>query len=206
VETASLAAAGWSAGVNAYLTVLVLALAGRFGWADVPESIQRPWIIAGAAVLFAVEFVVDKVPLLDSAWDVAHTLVRPTIGAALGAAIAGADLGRPQASLLAGALALSGHAAKATTRLTINLSPEPASNVVASFTEDGIVTAMVVLALTRPRLAAVLAIVAAVLSVVVAVVLARVARRGWRRVRARWAAQRRRRYDPIRSASSGDGT
>jgi hypothetical protein len=185
VETASLAAAGWSAGVNAYLTVLVLALAGRFGWADVPESIQRPWVVAGAALLFAIEFVVDKVPLLDSAWDVAHTLVRPTIGAALGAAIAGAELGQVQASLLAGVMALSGHAAKATTRLTINLSPEPATNIGASFAEDGIVTGMAVLALTRPRLAAVLAVIAAVASVVVVVVLVRVARRGWRRVRAR---------------------
>lgn len=187
METASLAAAGWSAGVNAYLTVLVLAVAGRAGWADVPESIERPWVIAGAFVLFAIEFVVDKVPLLDSAWDVVHTLVRPTIGAALGAAIAGADLGQPQAALLAGALALSGHAAKATTRLTINLSPEPATNIGASVAEDGIVTGMVVLALTRPRLAAVLAIVAAVVSVVMALVLVRVARRGWRRVRARWS-------------------
>lgn len=153
METASLVAAGWASGVNAYLTVLVLAIAGRAGWADVPDSIERPWVIAAAAVMFAIEFVVDKVALLDSAWDVAHTLIRPTVGAALGAAIAGAELGEWEASLLAGSLALVGHAAKATTRLTINLSPEPATNVVASFAEDGLVTGLVVLAITRPRLA-----------------------------------------------------
>jgi Domain of unknown function (DUF4126) len=184
VETVSLAAAGWSAGINAYLTVLVLAISGRAGWADTPESLQRPWVIAGAAVLCAIEFVVDKVPLLDSAWDVVHTLVRPTIGAALGTAIAGADLGDWQAALLAGSLALSGHAAKATTRLAVNLSPEPASNIGLSFAEDGVVTGLVV-AMTRPRLAAAIAIAAAIASVVVVIVLVKVARRGWRRVRAR---------------------
>ncbi len=186
METASLFAAGWASGVNAYLTVLVLAIAGRAGWADVPDSIERPWVIAGAAVLFVIEFVVDKIALLDSAWDVAHTLIRPTVGAALGAAIAGAELGEWEASLLAGSLALVGHAAKATTRLTINLSPEPATNVVASFAEDGLVTALVVLAVTRPRLAAVLAIVATIVSIVVVIVLIRVLRRGWRRLRSRW--------------------
>ncbi len=185
METASLIAAGWSSGINAYLTVLVLAIAGRAGWADVPTSVQQWWVIAGAGVLFAVEFVVDKVPLLDSAWDVVHTLVRPTVAAALGAAVAGASLGQPQASILAAGLALSGHAAKATTRLTINLSPEPATNVIASFAEDGVVTGMVVLALTRPRLAAALAVIAAVVSVVVVVVLVRVLRRGWRSFRGR---------------------
>jgi hypothetical protein len=186
VETASLVAAGWSSGVNAYLTVLVLALAGRLGWAEVPSSIQQTWVLVGAAVLCSVEFVVDKVPLLDSAWDVVHTLVRPSIGAALGAAIAGAELGQPQASLLAGGLALTGHAAKATTRLTINLSPEPVTNVVASVLEDGIVTGLVVLAMTRPRLAAVLAAVAVVVSIVLVVVLVRGVRRGRRSLRARW--------------------
>lgn len=185
METVSLVAAGWSSGVNAYLTVLVLAVAGRFGWAEVPESLEQTWVLVGAAVLCSIEFVVDKVPLLDSMWDIAHTLVRPTIGAALGAAIAGAELGRPQASLLAGGLALTGHAAKATTRLTINLSPEPATNVIASVFEDGLVTGLVVLAMTRPRLAAVLAGVAAVVSIVLVVVLVRVVRRSWRALRAR---------------------
>ena len=185
METVSLAAAGWSAGINAYLTVLVLAIAGRAGWADTPDSLQRPWVIAGAAVLFSIEFVVDKVPLVDSAWDVAHTLIRPTIGAALGTAIAGADLGDWQAALLAGSLALSGHAAKATTRLAVNFSPEPASNIGLSFAEDGVVTGLVVLAITNPRLAAVLAIVATVVSIVLVIVLVKVARRGWRRLRAR---------------------
>jgi hypothetical protein len=186
VETVSLVAAGWSSGVNAYLTVLVLAVAGRFGWAEVPSSLEQTWVLVGAAVLCSVEFVVDKVPLLDSAWDGVHTLVRPTIGAALGAAIASAELGRPQASLLAGGLALTGHAAKATTRVTINLSPEPVTNVVASVFEDGVVTAMMVLAITRPRLAAVLAALAVVVSIVLVVVLVRVVRRSRRSLRARW--------------------
>ena len=185
METAALVAASFGAGVNAYLTVLLLGVSGRLGWADTPESLQRPWVIGLSAALFAVEFVVDKVPLLDSLWDVAHTLVRPSVGAALGAAVAGAELGQPQASILAAAIALTAHTGKATARLAINASPEPFTNIAASFGEDGFVAVLVTLALTRPRLTAALTAVALVIALVTAWVAFRIARRGWRRLRSR---------------------
>jgi hypothetical protein len=186
VESITLIAAGWCSGINAYLTVLVLAISGRLGWVDTPASIQRPWVIAAAAVLFAAEFVVDKIPLADSAWDLIHTLIRPSIGAALGAAIAGAEPGQPKASLIAGALALTGHFTKSTARLAINVSPEPATNIVASLGEDGTVGALMALALANPRVAAGVTVVLMILGLVLAVVLLRIARRGARAVRRRW--------------------
>ncbi len=183
MESVALIGAGWASGVNAYLTVLILGVAGRLGWATTPESVQRPWVLIAAGALFAAEFVIDKIPLVDSAWDTIHTVVRPTVGGMVGAAIAGAQWGRPQAFALAAGLALTGHAAKATSRLAINMSPEPFTNIIASFSEDGVVSGVVALALAYPKIAAVVGAVAAALSVVTAVVLFRVARRGWRRVR-----------------------
>jgi hypothetical protein len=190
MESITLIGAGWASGVNAYLTVLILGLSGRFGWADTPASIQRPWVLVAAGALFAVEFVVDKIPLLDSAWDTIHTLVRPLVGGMLGTAIAGAEWGRPQAFALAAGLALTGHAAKATSRLAINMSPEPLTNIVASFGEDGVVSGVVALALAYPKIAAVVGALASVVSVVTAFALFRVARRGWRRVRRSLGGQR----------------
>ena len=196
METATLVAAGWTTGINAYLTVLMLGLAGRFGWAETPAELQQPWVLALAAVLFAIEFVIDKVPLLDSAWDVVHTVVRPSVAAIVGALSAaaniGGSLGKPQAALLAGGLALAAHLSKTSTRLAINVSPEPFTNIAASLAEDGLVAALVSLALIRPRLAAFLAAVAAAASLLIGFALFSVARRGYRRVRrllAHWAGR-----------------
>lgn len=190
VETAMVVVAGWCSGINAYLTLLLLGVAGRLGWAEVPATLERPAVLAVAAVLFAVEFVVDKVPLADTAWDALHTLVRPSVAAAVGAASASAALEQPWASLLAAGLALTAHLSKASTRLAINLSPEPASNVVASLGEDAVVAAVVALALARPRLAATVALVLMVVFAAVAVALLALARRGLRAVRRRLAERR----------------
>jgi Domain of unknown function (DUF4126) len=189
MEPITLIAAGWCSGVNAYLTVLVLAASGRFGWVETPDSIERPWVIAAAGAMFAVEFVVDKIPLADSAWDAVHTFVRPSVGAALGAAIAGAEMGYPQAALVASGLALTGHVSKSTARLAINASPEPASNIVASLGEDGLVAALMALALANPKVAGAVTIVVMVIGLVVAVLLLRFVRRGWRAVRRRSATR-----------------
>jgi Domain of unknown function (DUF4126) len=185
VESITLVAAGWCSGVNAYLTVLVLAVSGRFGWVETPESIERSWVIAVAGVMFAIEFVVDKIPLADSAWDAIHTLVRPSVGAALGAAIAGAEMGYPQAALTAAGLALVGHVSKSTARLAINVSPEPATNIAASLGEDGLVAALMALALANPKLAGAVTLVVMVVGLIVAVALFRLARRGLRALRRR---------------------
>jgi hypothetical protein len=185
MEVATLVAAGWSSGVNAYLTVLILGLAGRMGWADGPEALQTNTALAVCAALFAVEFVVDKIPLVDNAWDLLHTAIRPSVAAWVGVAVAGAELGEPQAAALAGLLGLVAHLSKASTRLAINASPEPFSNVAASLTEDGVVGVIVILAIARPRLAAFLAVVAMIVFAVVAVALLAVARAGYGAVRRR---------------------
>lgn len=178
VDFATLIAATWSAGVNAYLTILLLGVSGRLGWAETPDALQQTWVLIAAGVLFVVEFVVDKVPLLDSAWDAVHTLVRPVIGAAIGVAIADPEANQLVAALLGGGLAFTGHAAKASTRLAINSSPEPVTNSLASLGEDGVVATIVVLSMSYPRVAAVSAIIAMISFAVVAFVLLRLARRG----------------------------
>ena len=186
METTVLIVAGWTSGINAYLTVLVLGVAGRLGWIDAPPALERAWVLALAAMAFAFEFAADKMPLFDSAWDLAHTLIRPSVAAAVGVAAAGvpgAALTRPQAALLTGGLALVAHLSKASTRLAINVSPEPFTNLAASFTEDAVVVALLVFALANPALAALAALALMVMFAMVAVTLLATARRGLRALR-----------------------
>lgn len=179
------------AGINLYATVLVLGLAARFDWVEVPASLEpvgSAWVIGLAAALYALEFLADKIPWVDSLWDAVHTLVRP-IGAAviavaaLGPASPGMEVA---AALLGAAIGASTHAAKAGTRLAVNASPEPASNILLSLAEDGFVVGLVVLLLTHPLLGLGLALAALATVVVVLVVLLRVlARRRKRRAATR---------------------
>ena len=150
MESIALVAAGWASGLNAYLTLLILGVAGRAGWAETPHDLQQTWVLAAAGVAFVIEFVIDKVPILDSLWDLGHTFIRPVVGGLTGAAIAGAQLGRPAAFALAAGLALIGHLTKTTSRLAINMSPEPFTNILASFAEDGLVGILVALAMAYP--------------------------------------------------------
>lgn len=175
------------AGINLYATVLVLGLAARFDWVHVPatlEPVGSAWVIGGAAVLYLLEFLADKIPWVDSLWDAIHTLVRP-IGAAvvavvaLGPATPGMEV---TAALLGAAIGASTHAAKAGTRLAVNASPEPASNVVVSLLEDGFVVGLVLLLLTHPLLGLALAVAALVsVAVLLAVLVRLVMRRRQRR-------------------------
>lgn len=183
----TIAASGWASGLNLYGTALLIGLAGRLGWTDTPEQLQETWVLAVLAALYAIEFVVDKVPWADTAWDAAHTVIRPVGGALLGVALAQGDDGSALvAGLLGGGFSLSSHAAKASTRVAVNASPEPVSNVVLSLTEDGVVAAMVALAFAYPLLAGVVAVVFAVLSIGVTWVLYRTVRG----LRQRWRARR----------------
>ena len=119
---------GWASGVSAYLAVLQLGVLGRFFGADsVPDALTRTDVMVAAAVLYAIEFVTDKIPYLDNAWDAIHTVIRPTIGAVLGLLVAGdADtLGQAVAATAGGLTALASHLCKAAARLVINISPEP---------------------------------------------------------------------------------
>ncbi|HQY14359.1 MAG: DUF4126 domain-containing protein [Actinobacteria bacterium] len=190
MESIALVAAGWASGLNAYLTLLILGVAGRAGWAETPHDLQQTWVLAAAGVAFVIEFVIDKVPILDSLWDLGHTFIRPVVGGLTGAAIAGAQLGRPAAFALAAGLALIGHLTKTTSRLAINMSPEPLTNILASVAEDGLVAVLVALAMAYPKTATVIAVLAAVIGVLVAILLWKFAKRGLRRVRG-WLQQRR---------------
>ena len=174
-------ASAWASGISMYGVAALLGVAGRLDWAETPEWLQRPWVIAVAAILFAVEFVIDKVPAVDSTWDAVHTAVRPLAGAVL---MAGADTDIATAALaaLGGGLALSSHSAKATLRALVNTSPEPVSNVVVSTSEDGLVAVLMALAIAEPQIALVATVVLFVASVITTVVLFRFVRRLWHRL------------------------
>lgn len=165
--------AGYAAGVNAYGTVLLLGLLGRAGFGEVPDALTSDSVVIGAAVMYAIEFVTDKVPYLDNTWDLLHTLIRPAIGSAIGVEFADLDraVGAEEALAggSAGATALTSHLLKAGTRLGINASPEPFSNIVVSLGEDGIVAVVIALALKEPLIA--LGLVVALLAIGVVIVL-----------------------------------
>ncbi|HEX8648752.1 MAG TPA: DUF4126 domain-containing protein [Thermoleophilaceae bacterium] len=186
----TLVSAGWASGVNAYLTVALMSLLGRAGVGDVPEELQQDGVLFAALALYAIEFVADKVPLFDSAWDAIHTVVRPAIASALGVELGG-DMGAVGVEEVfagggAGALALASHAVKASIRLAVNTSPEPASNVVVSLFEDGLVAGVTILALEHPVPAAVIAVILLALGIALAAFLAKRIRRAWRFFRERW--------------------
>ena len=134
----TLISTGWASGVNAYATVLVLGLLGRagFGTELVPEQLTETPILVGAGVMYAIEFVTDKVPYVDNLWDLISTAVRPAIGSAIGLEYASADnldgLDQALAGGGSGAIALISHGVKAGLRLGINASPEPFTNILAS--------------------------------------------------------------------------
>jgi hypothetical protein len=175
---------GWASGVNAYLVVLVLGIADRINPTDeIPDGLQRWDVLAVAFVLFAMEFVADKIPYIDSTWDAISTAIRPTAGAVIGVLMAGdADtLDQAVLGVVGGGTALLSHLVKASSRLAINSSPEPVTNVAASVAEDVTVFALVWFAIEHPRIAAAIAAVLLVLGLAMVYALARLVRRGWRR-------------------------
>ena len=181
---------GWASGVNAYATVLLLGLLGKYAGLDgVPEGLQRTDVLIAAAVMFLLEFVADKVPWLDSAWDAVHTVIRPTVGAAIGL-LASGDAASLESALLAatgGVTALASHAVKSGVRLAVNTSPEPASNIVVSLLEDFSVAGVIALLLAAPWVAAAVAAVLLIFGVTLVVLLMSRIRRARARRRARRA-------------------
>lgn len=148
-------ALGWASGVRLYLVVLLTGLAGFMGWIQLPPGLHllaHPVVLGASGFMVFVEFFADKIPGLDSLWDVVHTVIRIPAGAALAAAVFGADSGLMAllAALAGGTLAATSHAAKATTRAAINTSPEPFTNVGASLVEDSMVPAGLWLAIAHP--------------------------------------------------------
>jgi hypothetical protein len=189
---------GVASGVNSYAVVLVLGLLGRFGHiAAIPPVLERPSVLAAAAVLFTGQFVAGKVPVLDSVWDIVHTALRPVVGGAVGVMMAQhahADSAAViAAAALGGGSALASHAVKTGMRVGVNASPEPVSNIVASLLEDLGVAGLVVFAVFHPVAAAIAAAMVLAAGVVVFALLASWVRRGWHR----------RRDARLRRASSG---
>ena len=149
--------ASWVAGINLYASVATLGLLSRFANLKLPgelEVLASWWVIGIALFLFAVEFIADKIPIVDSTWDVIHTFIRIPAGAVL-AATAFGDFDKSVqviAFLLGGGLALSSHGTKAATRALINTSPEPVSNIVVSVAEDVLAVGSILLAVFLPVL------------------------------------------------------
>ena len=182
-----LASTGWASGVNLYLVTALLGLTGRAGWTEMPDLLTATPTIVIATALVLVEFVADKIPYVDNAWDAVHTVVRPLGAAALALVLSGEAEGLVQAFSAgsAGTLAFGAHAAKATARVAVNTSPEPASNTIVSLGEDGLVTGLILLAVNNPALALAAVVVLVLASVATVIGLWKAGRAGWRRLRNR---------------------
>lgn len=175
-----------AAGVNLYATVAILGLASRFGWVQLPEQYQafnNDWIIGAALVMYLVEFFADKIPYVDTIWDVVHTAIRPIGGALIAVTTLGPASPGLQGlvGLLGGAVAASSHLTKTSTRAAANASPEPFSNWFLSLGEDVFVVALGYLAMQHPVAAFAVTVVALALMATFAVVIIRTVRRWFRR-------------------------
>ncbi|MBC7938541.1 MAG: DUF4126 domain-containing protein [Chitinophagaceae bacterium] len=155
------AALGWASGLRLYAVVFLTGAAGHLGWVPLPaglQLLQHPLVLGASFLMFVMEFVVDKVPGVDTLWDSLHTLIRIPAGAALAAAVFSGTVDAGEigsawalvAALAGGTLAATSHAAKATTRAAANTSPEPFSNIGLSLLGDAAVPAMLWLAWEHP--------------------------------------------------------
>jgi hypothetical protein len=149
------AALGWASGLRLYAVLFLVGLAGHFGWVPLPPGLAlwaQPLVLGATGLMLVVEFFADKIPGVDSLWDVVHTLIRVPAGAALAASVLGGDGATWTliAALMGGTLAATSHVAKATTRAAVNTSPEPFSNLGLSLLGDAAVPAMLYLAWEQP--------------------------------------------------------
>jgi hypothetical protein len=188
IETLGLAlGAGFSSGLNLYATVATLGLLQRFGVLQLPPHLQvlsHPWVLGIALALYLVEFFADKIPYLDTIWDVAHTFIRPPAAAFLAFAAAGgvAPQWRWAAALLAGGVALTSHGTKASARAAVNTSPEPFSNWILSFGEDLLAVWLTWMATAHPLATTIIVIALVALSIFLLYHLFRFARRAVQRL------------------------
>jgi hypothetical protein len=176
----------FASGLNVYATVAVLGLCSRYGLVALPDQFRgfdHPVVIGVALTMYVVEFVADKIPWFDSAWDAIHTVIRPIGGAFIAVAALGdaSPTLRALAALLGGSVAMTSHVTKAGTRAAANTSPEPFSNWMLSLGEDALAVGLSYGALTHPRVAlgialALLAAIAACASLIVRFVRRRLSR------------------------------
>jgi hypothetical protein len=182
----------WVSGIRLYAAVATLGLLGRFAGLQLPGelvALTNGWVIGVALVLLIVEFFADKIPYLDTIWDVVHTFIRIPAGAVMAAAAFG-DFDRRVmvvAFLVGGGLAFSAHATKASARAAINLSPEPVSNIVVSFIEDVIAVVSVLLSVFVPILLIILIVIFVIVSIYLGPKLIRVFRGAFDRARRAFA-------------------
>jgi hypothetical protein len=159
----------FASGLNLYATIATAGLLQRFGVVTLPAGLHvlaDPLVFGLAAVLFVIEFVADKIPVIDSVWDAVHTFIRPPAAALLAYSAFGGvpETWKLSAALLAGSVALTAHGAKATTRAAVNASPEPFSNWFLSVIEDGAAVLLVWLATQYPVLTAGIVVVLVILA------------------------------------------
>lgn len=177
-----------ASGLNLYATVALLGFCSRYDLVALPpqfRGFEHPAVITVALVLYAIEFVADKIPWVDSAWDAIHTIIRPLGGAfvavtALGQAPASVEA---LAAIVGGSVAMTGHLGKAGTRAVANASPEPFSNWVLSFAEDLLAVGVTYLAMRHPVAAFVIAAVVLAIILAFTSVLVRAIRKRLRRPR-----------------------
>ncbi|MFE5665075.1 DUF4126 domain-containing protein [Streptomyces niveus] len=184
---------GWASGINAYAVVLLFGVFGATGLTDeVPESLQRTDVLVVVGVLFVCEAVADKIPYVDSIWDTAHTVIRPVSGAVVAALLAGQSGSLPEiaAGAVGGSTALMSHLVKAGTRMAVNTSPEPFSNIAVSTAEDLGVAGIITFAIFHPLAAAIVAGGLLLLGIVIIVFLAAKIRNFQRRKAERRARRR----------------
>ena len=172
------AALGWASGLRLYAALFLVGGAGFMGYVDLPEGLrmlQHPAVMAASGFMCFIEFFADKIPFVDSIWDMVHTLIRIPAGAALAASTLGADGSAMAwiAALVGGSLAATSHTVKMTTRAAVNTSPEPFSNVAVSLAEDGLVVFMLWLSATHPTVFAIVLVLTVVCMLLLLIVLIR---------------------------------
>jgi hypothetical protein len=182
VDLGTAIASAWSAGISVYGVAALLGIAGRQGWTDSADFLQHWWVIAIALALWLVELIVDKIPVVDSVWDSVHTVIRPLGGALVLSGVDDSSVGELALAASGGLLALSAHAAKASVRALVNLSPEPFSNAIVSVTEDGLVATLMAVAFANPEVALVITILLVLASIAVTIVALRLVRGALRKL------------------------
>jgi hypothetical protein len=179
----------FASGINLYATIAVLGLSSRYGIVDLPQqfsAFEHPLIITTALLLYGIEFIADKVPWVDSAWDAVHTVIRPIGGAVVAVTTLGEASGAEGtlAAIVGGSVALTTHLTKAGTRAAANASPEPFSNWFLSLAEDVFVVGLSWVALQHPYVALTVVLILLALIAVFATVIIRWVRRRFTGLRA----------------------
>lgn len=169
IQNVALAAGmAWGSGLRLYAVLFTAGLLGRFGYLNLPHALQilqHPWVLTASGVMLLIEFLADKIPVVDTMWDMVHSFIRIPAGAVLAAMALGEHdpVIMWVAGILGGTLAAGTHTAKAGTRALVNASPEPFSNIAASLGEEAILAGGLYTAFSHPLLFLALLVVFVVL-------------------------------------------